>query len=183
MGMSQWEAFHMETNPGVYVPIVELLKVKLMKSHYGISSKGLNMGHYIKTMRGLIKRQRGYGQDGFELAITIQFDAKEFNRIKKKQNPLEAAMAQIKNVVLDAVSVRGTPSYQRVSYSNAWPRASKGVVELTVYFEMSDYQANKFIDPKEYNPVRSIDLQATLEATRNKSHLFAKSVIASHMGN
>jgi len=135
-------------------------------------------------MKGVIQRQRGYGQDGYELAVVIQFDAKEFNRIKKKQNPLEAGMAQIKNVVLDAVSVRGVPSYARPSMRQEFPRASKGVIELTVCFEMSKYQVEAAgVDTKQYNLYHPVDLNETLERIRDDGHLFAKSVIASHFGN
>lgn len=142
------------------------------------------MSHYIKSMRGLIQRARGYGSNGFELEVTVSFDAKEFNRIKKIESPLAAGMAQIKNVVLDACGVRGIPSYSRPSMYQAWPRASKGLVTLTVYFDVSEYTAKELgVDTSSNFLYAAIDLNVKLEATRNQGHLFAKSAIAQKLGN
>lgn len=158
-----------------------------MKRFY--TNTGIEMSHYVKTMRGIIQRARGYGQDGFELAVTVSFDAKEFNRIKKTQDPLAAGMSQIKNVVLDACGVRGMPSYAPQSYAVRYPRASKGLVTLTVYFDVSRYNAEQLGVSFSNTQIgtlyssHSIDLQTTLEATRNDGHLFAKTAIASHFGN
>lgn len=142
------------------------------------------MTHYIKSMRGSIQRARGYGQDGLELCVTVSFDAKEFNRIKKKQSPLAAGMAQIKNVVLDATGVRGIPGYARASYSSEFPRASKGLVTLTLYFEISAYNAMQLgANIKDFCLYHAVDLNTTLENTRDQGHLFAKSAISFHFGN
>lgn len=143
------------------------------------------MSQYIKSMQGVLQRARGYGQDGFELAVTVVFDAVQFNKIKKSKTcPLAAGMSQIKNVVLDAVSVRGVPSYASQSYTQRFPRAKNGTVTLTVYFDVSAYQASQLgVNAKDYFARLQVDLNKTLEATRNDGHLFAKSVLASHFGN
>lgn len=139
---------------------------------------------YIKSMSGSIQRARGYGQDGFELIVEVSFDAKMFNKIKKKQDPLAFGMAQIKNVVLDACGVRGVPSYQRASYSQAYPRASKGLLTLTLRFDVSEYTAKELgVNTREYSVYNKIELNKVLEATRNDGHLFAKTAIASLIGN
>lgn len=146
------------------------------------------MTHYIQKMSGYLSEARGYGCNGYELAVTIQFDAKEFNRIKKKQDPLDAAMPQIKNVVLDACGVRGIPSYAPLSMRQRYPRARHGLITLTVYFDVSEYTAKLLgIETKAilgwYTSSVSVDLQSTLEATRNDGHMFAKTALASHFGN
>lgn len=142
-------------------------------------------------MRGMIQRARGYGSDGYELAVTVSFDAAEFNRIKKtKQCPLAHGMSQIKNVVLDAVSIRGTPSYAPLSYSQRFPRAKSGLVTLTVYFDVTPYQLealglgpSKALGYQTTWNYHSVDLNTTLEKTRNDGHLFAKTAISSHFGH
>jgi hypothetical protein len=143
------------------------------------------MSQYILSMRGLIQRARGYGQDGLELAVTVTFDAKQFNAIKKsKACPLAAGMSQIKNVVLDAIGVRGVPSYASQSYTQRFPRAKGGQVTLTVYFDVSTFTANALgVDTKDYFLRHTVDLNTTLEATRNDGHLFAKSAIAQNFGH
>ena len=142
------------------------------------------MGHYIKSMRALVQHARGYGTNGFELAVMVSFDAKEFNRIKKTQDPLAHGMSQIKNVVLDATGARGIPSYARHSYNQAYPRASKGLVTLTVTFDISAFNAqNLGTDLSACFVHHAIDLNSTLEATRGDGHMFAKSVLASQFGN
>lgn len=146
---------------------------------------------YIKSMKGMIKRARGYGQDGFELAVTVSFDATLFNSFKKaKTCPLAQGMAQIKNVVLDACGVRGMPSYSPLTMTQKFPRAKNGLVTLTVYFDVSAYQmgtmglgpskALGFATSWNYH---AVDLNTTLEATRNNGHLFAKTAIASKLGH
>ncbi len=133
----------------------------------------------IKSMKGLIMRQRGYGQDGFELAVTIQFDATLL-----RKHGLSSYMPQIKNVVLDATGVRGMPSYARPTMNQEFPRASKGVITLVVYFEISAFNASQLgANVKEYSLYHPVSLNETLEATRNDGHLFAKSVLASRIGN
>lgn len=144
------------------------------------------MTHYIQKMNGYLGEARGYGCNGYELAVTIQFDAKEFNRIKKTQDPLGTAMPQIKNVVLDACGVRGMPSYAHVSYGVKYPRASKGLVTLTVYFDVSEFTARELLKhggQVGFGGLAIVDLQKTLEAARNDGHIFAKTAIASHFGN
>ena len=142
------------------------------------------MSHYIKSMSGRIGRARGYGQDGFELCVTVTFDAAQFNRLKKTQDPLAAGMSQIKNVVLDACGVRGMPSYASQSYTQRYPRAKNGTVTLSVYFDVSQYNAMQLgVNPKDYFVSQAVDLNTTLEATRQDGHLFAKSVLASQFGN
>jgi hypothetical protein len=149
------------------------------------------MKQYIKSMKGIIQRQRGYGSNGFELAVTIAFDAIQFNKIKKaKQCPLAAGMAQIKNVVLDACGARGMPSYASQSYTQRFPRAKNGLVTLTVYFDISAYQMetlglgpSKALGFTTQWIYHAIDLNTTLEATRADGHLFAKTALASHFGN
>lgn len=135
---------------------------------------------YIKSMSGFISRARGYGQDGFELRVRVSFDAVQFNKLRKvKQDPLANGMAQIKNVVLDTTGIRGIPSYSPLSYSQRYPRASKGLITLDLYFDVSEYtlKANGLKDGT------SVDLNAVLERTRNDGHLLAKAVIAERMGN
>jgi hypothetical protein len=128
-------------------------------------------------MTGYITSARGYVATGKELVVSVSFDAKEFNRIKKSGNcPLAHGMAQIKNVVLDAALVRGIPTYQRASYAKQFPRASKGVVTLELSFELSNFNAQSLKD-------KSIDFNSVLENTRDDGHLFAKSAIASVMGH
>jgi len=136
-------------------------------------------------MQGVIRRARGYGQDGFELAVTIAFDAVQFNKIKKSQNdPLQDGMAQIKNVVLDAVSVRGTPSYSRFSMRQAYPRAKNGLVTLTVYFDVSRYTAESLgVNTSDFCLYHVVDLNTTLEATRQDGHLLAKTALAAALGH
>lgn len=144
------------------------------------------MKHYIQSMHGSIQKQRGYGQNGLELVVTVSFDADQFRKIKNRKNqcPLQHGMAQIKNVVLDAVGVRGIPSYSAPSMNQRWPRASKGLVTLQVYFGVSEYVAKELgVDASEWNIHHSVDLNTTLEATRQDGHLFAKSVLASHFGH
>jgi hypothetical protein len=143
------------------------------------------MSQYIKSMHGRIQRARGYGQDGFELAVMVSFDAVQFNKIRKSKTcPLAAGMGQIKNVVLDACSVRGTPSYAPQSYNQRFPRAKNGSVTLTVYFDVSAYTAEQLgVNIKDWIVSRSVDLNTTLETTRQEGHLFAKSALASHFGN
>lgn len=138
----------------------------------------------IKKMSGTIQRARGYGERGFELVVSVSFDAKEFNRIKKKQSPLEHFMPQIKNIVLDACGVRGVPSYAPQSYNQYYPRASKGLVTIDLTFPMSDYNAQSLgVDTKAWSVYKSVDLNTTLESTRHEGHMFAKSVIASKIAN
>lgn len=138
----------------------------------------------IKSMYGTIQKQRGYGQDGLELKVTVSFCSKEFNRIKKKQNPLECFMPQIKNVVFDATNVRGIPSYSPVSMNQRWPRASKGLITLDLYFSISEFKAIELgADVKQWSLYHAVDLNTTLEATRHDGHLFAKTAIASRLGH
>lgn len=138
----------------------------------------------IKKMSGTIQRARGYGERGFELVVSVSFDAKEFNRIKKKQNPLECFMPQIKNVVLDACGVRGVPGYAPQSYNQYYPRASKGLVTLNLTFQVSDFNAQSLgVDLKAYAVYIDVDLNTTLESTRHEGNMFAKSVIASKIAN
>ena len=117
--------------------------------------------------------------------MTIQFDAAEFNRLKKTQDPLGAAMPQIKNVVLDACNVRTMPSYAPLSMRQRYPRARNGVVQLIVYFDVSEWNAKALFQRGGQVGTLglAIELQSTLEATRNDGHLFAKTAIASHFGN
>ena len=141
---------------------------------------------YIKSMRGVLMRARGYGSNGYELAVEVCFDASQFNRIKKTQCPLGAGMAQIKNVVFDACGVRGIPGYSRPTMRQPFPRASKGLVKLTVYFDVSEYTARQLtgLDLKPWTALHhAVELQSVLEATRADGHLFAKTAIASRMGN
>jgi hypothetical protein len=132
----------------------------------------------IKSMRGFLQQARGYGSNGYELVVSVSFDAAEFNRIKKKQDPLGHYMSQIKNVVLDCCEVRGVPSYQPLTMRQRFPRAQNGTITVKLYFELTDTQAKNVSIGNKYQ-----FLNDTLEATRNESHLFAKSVIASHFGN
>ncbi len=142
------------------------------------------MSHYIKSMRGCIMRARGYASNGYEMRVTVSFCAKEFARLKKTENPLEAGMPQIKNVVLDACGIRGIPSYARPSMSQAFPRASKGLVTLEVCFDVSEYNAIRLgVKADGHYISLSIDLQTTLDSTRFDGHLLAKSSLASHFGN
>lgn len=142
------------------------------------------MSQYIKSMSGMIRRARGYGQDGFELAVKVSFDAKEFNRIKKTQDPLAAGMAQIKNVVLDAVSIRGNPSYASQSYIQRFPRAKNGLVTLTVFFEVNEYTIKTLgVNTSDFCLSHAVDLNTVLEATRSDGHLFAKTAIAAKFSN
>ncbi len=140
---------------------------------------------YIVSMSGCIKRQSHYGSNGFELVVTVSFDSKEFSRIRKaKENPLSTAMAQIKNVVFEATGIRGTPGYSRPSMNQEFPRASKGLVTLSLTFDVSESQAKELgADIKEWCLYHSIELNKTLEKTRNDGHLFAKTAIASAMGH
>ncbi len=140
---------------------------------------------YIIKMSGSIQRARGYGQDGFELIVTVSFDAKQFNAIKKqKQDPLATAMAQIKNVVLDGAGVRGMPSYSRPSMNQAYPRAKQGLITLQLSFDISEFSAKELgADVKKnWCLYHKVELQKTLDATRDDGHLFAKSVLASMIG-
>lgn len=149
------------------------------------------MSHLIKSMQGRIQRARGYGQDGYELQVVIQFDAAQFNAIKKaKDCPLSVAMPQIKNVVLDACGVRGMPSYAAVSMRQKFPRAKNGTVTLSVYFDVSAYQMetmglgpSKALGFQTSYVFHNVDLNTTLESTRNDGHLFAKSVLAAKIAN
>lgn len=139
---------------------------------------------YIRSIKGTIQRQRGYGQNGFEIAVHVSFDAIEFNRIKKTSNPLQAGMAQIKNVVLDATGIRGIPSYSAPSMNQKFPRAKKGLVTLTIYFEVNEYALEHLkVDTKQYSVYHGVNLQQALDATRNDGHLFAKTAIASRLGH
>lgn len=138
----------------------------------------------IKSMTGSIQRSRGYANDGLELVVTVSFDSKEFNRIKKKQDPLAHYMAQIKNVVLDATNVRGIPSYAPISMNRRYPRASKGVITLQLYFTISEFNAKELgVDTSQWRPYHQVNLNDTLESTRDDGHLFAKSAIASRLGH
>lgn len=150
------------------------------------------MRHFIKSMQGVIQRARGYGRDlDFELKVTVCFDAAQFNAIKKaKQCPLASAMPQIKNVVLDAIGVRGMPSYAPLSMRQRFPRAKNGTVTLSVYFDVSPYVLqslglgpSKALGFSTSYVFHNVDLNSTLEATRDAGHLFAKSVLASHIAN
>jgi hypothetical protein len=135
-------------------------------------------------MRGSIKRSSSYAGPSLTLAVEVNFDAVQFNKAKKFSDPLAFAMPQIKNVVLDAVGVRGMPSYARQSYSQAYPRAKKGIITLTLNFDISDYAAQALgANPKSFFLHHFVDLNTTLEATRDQGHLFAKSVIASYVSN
>ena len=143
-----------------------------------------NKIQYIRSMKGSVQKARGYGDNGYELSVTVSFDAKQFNKIKKTSDPLAAGMAQIKNVVFDATGVRGYPGYQRASYSQQFPRASKGLVTLTVTFDISTYQAKELgVDLSDWNPYLKVDLQSHLEKTREDGHLFAKTALAAVMGH
>lgn len=139
---------------------------------------------YIQSMSGSIQRARGYGQDNFELVVSVSFDAKQFSQIKKKQDPLAYAMAQIKNVVLDATGVRGTPGYSPVAYKQRFPRASKGTVTLKLYFDVPDHVLKALhVDTKQWSLYHTVELNETLERTRDDGHLFAKSALAAVTGN
>lgn len=142
------------------------------------------MSQYIKSMSGLIQRAQGYHQDGLELVVTVSFDAKQFNAIAKKSNPLESGMAQIKNVVLDATGVRGIPGYSAVSMRQRWPRAKNGLKTIELRFSISEYNANELgADVKSWSICHPVDLNTTLESTRDAGHLFAKSALVSNFGN
>lgn len=134
---------------------------------------------YIKSMLGYVSRASGYGV-GNELVLKVQIslDAKEFNKIKKTQDPLAYCMAQIKNVVFDATNIRSIPSYAPMSYGQRYPRAKNGLVTLTVVFDLDQFTAKRLnIDSKDYFLSHKIDLQSYLEASRNEGHLFAKTAI------
>jgi hypothetical protein len=141
---------------------------------------------YILKMRGIIEQARGYG-GGYQLTVHVQLDAAQFRSlVKRKQNPLHACMAQIKNVVLDATrgEVRGMPSYAPQSMYQHWPRAKNGVVTIELSFGCSAAQVIALGAPiKEYYFRHAVDLQTVLESTRNDGHLFAKSAIAAAMGH
>ena len=139
-----------------------------------------NENKYIKAMTGSIQRERHYGANGFELIVMVSFDAKEFNALKKrKQDPLAAGMAQIKNVVLDATGIRGVPSYAPQSYNQRFPRAKNGMVTLKLTFRnVSEFTLKKLgVNTKEWCLYHAVDLSTKLEETRDDGHLFAKSVV------
>lgn len=148
------------------------------------------MRQLILSMQGMIQRARGYGQDGFELKVTVTFDAVQWNSLKKRQDPLAVAMPQIKNVVLDACGVRGLPSYSPLSMRSRYPRAKNGTVTLSVYFDVSPYQLESMgLGPSKALGFvtqwvsHAVDLNTTLEATRQNGHLLAKTALASHFGH
>lgn len=134
------------------------------------------MNQLIKKMSYSVQRERGYGQNGYELAVHITYNSALFDKIKKSEDPLAASMSQIKNVVWGALGVRGLPSYSPVSYNQRFPRASRGEIRLTVYFDISKYTA------KEVESLKP-DLNAELERTRDQGHLFAVTAIASKLAN
>ncbi len=146
--------------------------------------EGRPVNQYIKDMKGSVQRHGGLGMGGFQLVVTVSFDSKEFNRIKKKKDPLAAAMAQIKNVVFDATGVRGHPGYSRPSMNQKFPRASKGLVVLKLTFDISELNAKKLgADTKEFCLYHAVDLNTTLNKTREDGHLFAKTALASLFGH
>lgn len=144
----------------------------------------MNQNKYIVKMSGSIQNARGLGQYGLELVVNVSFDAKEFSRIKKKDDPLAAGMAQIKNVVYDATGVRGFPHYAPISMNQRFPRASKGLVTITLYFDVSENTAKELgADTNSWRLYHDVELQYTLDKTREDGHLFAKTAIAEKMGH
>ena len=136
------------------------------------------MENYIRSMSGTICRARGYGQDGFEMLVRVSFDAKQFNKIKAKQCPLGYAMAQIKNVIVDATGVNSMPGYAPVSYGQRFPRASKGLVTLTLSLDVVEFTLRRLkVDTKQWSLYHPVELNATLGRTRGDGHMFAKTAI------
>lgn len=130
-------------------------------------------------MIGYIKQKRGYGVGReLELQVNVSFDAKEFNRIKKTQDPLSVGMSQIKNVVFDAINIRSMPSYAPVAYKQRYPRAKNGLITLSIYFDVDEFTARRVgINLDRFMLNHRVDLQSTLELTRQDGHLFAKTAI------
>lgn len=82
------------------------------------------------------------------------------------------------------------PSYAPPSMRQRFPRAKNGTVTLSVYFDVSPYVLqslglgpSKALGFSTSYVFHNVDLNSTLEATRDDGHLFAKSVLASHIGN
>ncbi len=167
----------------------EDLKNELTKIGYDwIEADRFEKPQLIKSMSANIQQVRGYGVDGFELNVTVSFDSKEFAKIRKsKQDPLSESMAQIKNVVFEACGVRGVPGYSAVSMNQRFPRASKGLVTLELHFDISFSDVERITGQKfkraPYTFYHSIELQKTLDKTRNDGHLFAKTALASATGH
>jgi hypothetical protein len=134
----------------------------------------------IHSMRGSIGEARGYGSNGLELTVYVVFDAKEFNKTKKKTDPLSQVMGQIKNVVYDSTGIRSIPGYSPVSYNQRYPRSSKGFITLKLSFVVSEFNYKRLgIESQRsfYGFHKSIDLQSVFESTRNDGHLFAKTAL------
>ena len=149
------------------------------------------MSHLIKSMHGLIQSARGYGSNGAELVVTIDFDSKLFNKLRTKECPLAIAMPQIKNVVLDATGIRSMPSYAAVSMRQRFPRARNGIIRLQVYFDVNRHDLIRMgIQPTKslYDLISSfemhkVELNSVLERTRQDGHLLAKTAIVAHLGH
>ena len=142
------------------------------------------MSYYIQKMSAYVQKQRGYSQTGYELVVSVSFDSKQFQKIKKSECPMAASMAQIKNVVLDACGVRGIPSYSQPSMIQRFPRAKNGLITLQLYFDLSEFEARRLnVDIEEYFPRVAVDMQTTLDETQNDGHLFAKTAVSSRMGH
>lgn len=121
---------------------------------------------YITRMSGFLDTI-GYSSQRV-LKVVVYIDAKQFNAIKKKSDPLAIAMPQIKNVVWDSCGVDGLPSYTPQSYSQRYPRASKGMVKVTLIFDLTEYKYQALKD------LRGLSIQEVFEQTKHDGHLFAK---------
>jgi hypothetical protein len=127
--------------------------------------------NYIKLMSGSICEKQGYSiVNELELRVQVSFDSKEFNRIKKTQDPLAFGMVQIKNVVFEAVNIRSVPEYSPISYSQRYPRAKNGLVTVTLTFDVDPFTARRL-------GTKTVDLQSQLDETRNDGHLLTKTFI------
>lgn len=76
----------------------------------------------IRSMSAYISEAQGYhrGFNEGKLVVIVSFDSKEFNKLKRKDDPLAANMAQIENVIWDAP----------VSMRQRYPRAKDGLITV-----------------------------------------------------
>jgi len=136
--------------------------------------------HYIRSMSAHVTKTNYIGmENGCVLKVTVSFDAKQFSALRKKKiNPLAQGMPQIKNVVFDATGIQGHPSYARASYSQEFPRAKCGTVTLTLAFPCDIFNLKRLgVDGSQWSVYKAVELQKTLEATRDDGHLFSKAAM------
>lgn len=91
----------------------------------------------IVSMKAILTEARHYGTtdaDCYQICVDVGFDAKEFNRIKKKQDPIAHSVVDVKNAVYRLTGLGPLPKVQN---RRDWPRAKDGVKTIEMTFDVS----------------------------------------------